>query len=93
MRFAQLWSLMAVVVSFAGVGLASQTASAICCSAPICQQEEPPRICWRCDMECAEGEQMSTVREMVYDEVEGLCYETGETEPVPCAGADAQSDG
>lgn len=93
MRFAQLLSLAAVVVSFAGVGLASQTASAICCSAPICQQEEPPRICWYCDMECAEGEQMSTLPDLVYDEVEGLCYETSATEPVPCDGAEAQSGG
>jgi hypothetical protein len=86
MRLAQLWSMMAVVLAFGGVGLASQTASAVCCSAPICQQEEPPIICNWCDINCVEGEQMSAAPELVYDEVEGLCYETSAAEPVPCEG-------
>ncbi|PCC68912.1 hypothetical protein SAMN02745121_05754 [Nannocystis exedens] len=91
MRLAQVWSMMAVVLAFGGVGLASQTASALCCSAPICQREEPPPplSCWNCDPECVEEEQMSVIPELVYDEVEGLCYETDGAEAVPCAGADA----
>ncbi|MFY0534595.1 hypothetical protein [Nannocystis pusilla] len=92
MRFAQVWSMMAVVVAFGGVGLAAQTASAVCCGAPICQQEEPPIICNWCDPECVEGEQMSAAPEMVYDEVEGLCYETDGAEAVPCEGADSVDD-
>jgi hypothetical protein len=88
MRFAQLWSMMAVVVAFGGVGLASQTASAVCCDAPICLQEEPPIICNWC-VECLAVEQMSIVPELVYDENEGLCYETTAAEPVPCDGGRA----
>ncbi|MCY0988145.1 hypothetical protein OV203_13485 [Nannocystis sp. ILAH1] len=91
MRFAQLWSMMAVVVAFGGVGLASQTASAICCSAPICQREEPPppSTCEDCDPECVEGEQMSAAPELVYDELAGVCYETDGAESGPCEGADS----
>lgn len=89
MRLTQIWSLMAVVLAFGGVGLASQTAKAICCNAPLCQREEPPSVCNNC-VECpgVEAEQMSAVREMVYDEVEGVCYETGDVEAVPCAEAE-----
>jgi hypothetical protein len=89
MRFAQILSVMAVVLAFGGVGLAAQTASAICCSAPLCQWEEPPAPCGWCDPNCVEGEEMSVARELVYDEVEGICYETGDTEPVPCDAAEA----
>ncbi|MCY1013528.1 hypothetical protein OV079_49980 [Nannocystis pusilla] len=92
MRLSQLWSMMAVVVAFGGVGLASQTAAAICCSAPICQREEPPPLCGWCDLECVEGEQMSAVPELVYDEVEGLCYETDGAEAVPCESGDSAGE-
>ena len=88
MRFAQLGSISAVVLAFGGVGLASQTASAVCCNAPICLQEEPPIICNWC-VQCPAVEQMSAAPELVYDEIEGLCYETSATEPVPCEGADS----
>ncbi len=61
---------------------------AICCSAPICQQEEPPppSTCEDCDLECVEGEQMSAARAGCTTELAGVRYETDGAESGPPRG-------
>ena len=76
------FSFVAMAFSFVAVGLgASPAQAAICCSAAICQSENPPALCDRCSPSCAEDEQSPAVGQIVYDEVESLCYVAGDLDP------------
>ncbi len=76
------FSFVAMAFSFVAVGLgASQAQAAICCSASICQSENPPPLCDRCSPNCADDEMSPAAGEIVYDEVESLCYVAGDLDP------------
>lgn len=90
MRFIRSIPMIAIALSFGAAAFASSSAQAApCCSAPICQQEEPPSVCNHC-LNCAVEEEVANIsEEPVYDEVEGLCLaaaddsvsETADQEP------------
>lgn len=73
------FSFLAIALSFAGIGLSATPAHAvICCSAEICQSDNPPALCYKCSPSCADDEQAAVDGEIVYDEVESLCYVAGD---------------
>ncbi|MDC0675940.1 hypothetical protein POL58_49880 [Nannocystis sp. ncelm1] len=90
MRFIRSIPMIAIALSFGATAFASSSAQAApCCSAPICQQEEPPNACNYC-LNCAVEEEVANISEEPgYDEVEGLCLaaaddsvsETADLEP------------
>lgn len=68
MRHAQWLSALLFAATLAVVTFTSSTASAVpCCSAPICQQEDPPPICSICS-DCALDDGFAD--EVLYDEYE-----------------------
>lgn len=86
MRSIRLFSLAAFAFSFGTVALGASTAqAAICCSAAVCQSDNPPAFCNWCTPTCAEDESTQAAPELVYDEVESICYMTGELESVESA--------
>ena len=90
MRSVHLFSAVAIVLSFGAVSLGARTAHAICCSAPICQREEPPSKCNYCDMGCFEDEEAPEVSEFSEEEGEAVCYAAESPEPAP--GEDGERD-
>lgn len=91
MRSVHLFSAVAIVLSFGAVGLGARTASAApCCSAPICQQEEPPSACNYCHIGCFDDEEAPEVSEFSEEEGEAVCYATESPEPAP--GEDGERD-
>ena len=84
MRLIRSLSVAAVALSFGAVafGGPSTAHAAICCSARPCQADIPPPQCDNCTPTCAEDEEEAEVEapvagEIVYDEVESLCYVAG----------------
>ncbi|MCY0990662.1 hypothetical protein OV203_26195 [Nannocystis sp. ILAH1] len=82
MRLIRSLSFVAVALSFGAVafGGPSTAHAVICCSARPCQVDNPPSYCWNCNDECAEDEaevEAPVAGEIVYDEVESLCYVAG----------------
>ncbi len=75
MNKARIVSLVSGAFALA-IGLVAQTASAVCCSAPICQSNTPPLLCNYCNPSCSVDDDTSTAQaiEGVYDEAAGLCY-------------------
>lgn len=72
------FSFLAIVLSFGAVGLGATPAHAIiCCSAPICQSDNPPKLCNTCS-DCEVDQQSPVASEIVYDEVESICYVAGD---------------
>jgi hypothetical protein len=73
MRYVQWLSAVVFASTLGAVGLVSSPAAAVpCCSAPICQQDEPPPVCARCSPSCFVDD--SADEAAVYDEAAGLCY-------------------
>jgi len=83
MRHAHWLSALLFAATFAVVTLAPSTASAVpCCSAPICQRDEPPPICGICS-DCALDDALVdelAVDEVVYDDYEDDVCVLGEAE-------------
>ena len=80
MRFIRSFSLAAVALSFGVVAFGGpSTANAtICCSARPCQADNPPSYCNNCNDDCAADEVDAPIAgDIVYDEVESLCYVAG----------------
>ena len=72
------FSVVAVLLSFGAVVFGARPAqAAICCSNAKCQVENPPSMCYWCTPTCSDDEQSEAPR-VVYDEVESICYVTGE---------------
>lgn len=83
MRTTHFISLFATFLSFGAVVLeASPAQAAPCCSAPICQRDDPPPFCDVCRENCSaeELEVGFSSDASVYDEVAGICYATVEPE-------------
>ena len=79
MSLLRCFSLLAVALSFGTISLGATSAqAAICCSAPKCQLDNPPAYCNNCSPSCAEDEQAAVDGEIVYDEVESICYVAGD---------------
>jgi len=79
MRTIRSLSVVAIALSFGAVAFGAGTAeAAICCSAAVCQSDNPPSFCDRCTPTCVEDEQPAAAGEVVYDEAEQLCYIAGE---------------
>ncbi|WAS94893.1 hypothetical protein [Nannocystis punicea] len=77
MRSIRSFSLVAIALSFGAVAFGARTAeAAICCGAPVCQSDNPPALCNWCTPTCVEDEE-PVAGEIVYDEVESLCYVAG----------------
>jgi hypothetical protein len=75
------FSVVAILLSFGAVVFGARPAqAAICCSNAKCQVENPPLMCNWCTPTCSEEEQSPTSGEVVYDEVESICYVTGDGE-------------
>lgn len=88
MRLVRSFSFVAVALSLGAAVFAARPAqAAICCSAEICQQARPPAPCFWCNSGCFEDEEAPTAGEVVYDEVEQLCYVAGDLD------ADGESAG
>ena len=82
MLFLRSFSFVAIALSFGVIGLgASPAEAAICCSASVCQREIPPSYCDKCSPSCVADEQSPATGEIVYDEVESLCYIAGDFGP------------
>ncbi len=78
MLFLRSFSLVAIAFSFGAVGLGARPAqAAICCTSSTCQVENPPPLCDRCTYVCPP----KATAEIVYDEVELLCYVAGDLDP------------
>ncbi|MFZ6182044.1 hypothetical protein [Nannocystis pusilla] len=82
MRLIRSLSFVAVALSFGAVafGGPSTAHAVICCSAKPCQSDNPPAYCNNCTPTCAEDEaevEAPIAGEIVYDEVESLCYVAG----------------
>ncbi|WAS91263.1 hypothetical protein [Nannocystis punicea] len=95
MRFLSLvLPALTMVLAFGALGPTEGSASAaICCGATVCQSLDPPPICETCTPTCTDDEPMPVASEMVYDAVEGICYESIDSGPTPCDSAEgAQSD-
>lgn len=80
MRYVR-WLSPLLFASTLAVGIfTSSTASAVpCCSAPICQQDDPPPICSICS-DCSADEADAFADEVVYEEFEEEVCWLGEAE-------------
>lgn len=90
MRTIRSLSMLAIALSFGAITFGARTAHAVpCCSSEPCQREFPPPQCDNCTPTCVDDEAEPVSDEIVYDEVESICYVNGE---VPLAfGADSES--
>ncbi|WAS91794.1 hypothetical protein [Nannocystis punicea] len=94
MRFAPMFSLAAVVLSFGAVTLggARDALAVPCCGSSICQQEVPPPICFNCTPTCADEEENFSSEEVVYDEVDAVCLVPADVESSPCDAPQESTD-
>ncbi len=80
MRYVRWLSPLLFASTLAVVTFSSSTAPAApCCSAPLCQREDPPPICGICS-DCSADEAAASADDVLYEELEeDVCW-LGEAE-------------